>query len=89
MYPYTKSKKVIVMAAPMRLVIKDNLGKPFEPASLPHAYTYDTNGNKLTDTCTEQGAIIRVKTFTYAEVGTTWLVQTESAWVNMTEQNVD
>lgn len=77
------------MASPMRLVVKDNMGKPFEPSALPHAYTYDANGNMLTDTCTEQGAIIRVKTYTYVEVGTAWHVSTESAWVNETQQNVD
>ncbi|MFM0165742.1 hypothetical protein PQR39_35600 [Paraburkholderia sediminicola] len=73
------------MASPVRVVIKDNEGKPFDPDSLPHAYTYDANGNKLTDTCIEQGAIVRVKTYTYVQVGTAWLVETESAWVNASE----
>lgn len=73
------------MAAPMRVVIKDNEGKPFDPASLPHSYTYDVNGNKLTDTCIEQGAIVRVKTYTYVSVASAWHVATESAWVNQSE----
>jgi hypothetical protein len=82
-------QKGIAMASPVRVVIKDNEGKPFDPDSLPHSYTYDDNGNLLTDTCVEQGAIIRVKTYTYVEVNSSWLVSTESAWVNETQQNVD
>ena len=43
------------------------------------AYTYDANGNQLTDTCIESGVIVRVKTYTYTEA--VWLVASESAWM--------
>lgn len=71
------------MSASVRVVVKDNLNQTFDPGSLPHSYTYDANNNLLTDTCAEQGAIVRVKTYTYvAGAGNTWLVETESAWIN-------
>lgn len=73
------------MAAHIQTVIKDNLGKQFDPNSLPHSYTYDANGNRLTDTCVEAGSITRVKTYTYVQSGTVWVVQTESAWINENE----
>lgn len=69
------------MANAVRIVVKDNLGKTFDPASCAHQYKYDENNNMSVDTCIEQGAIIRQKTYTYVEVGTAWLVATESAWV--------
>ncbi len=73
------------MAAGIRSLVKDDRGITFDPASLPHSFAYDTNGNMLTDTCIEQGSIVRVKTFTYAQVNGMWLMQTESVWVNETE----
>ena len=69
------------MANAVCIVVKDNLGQTFDPASLPHSYEYDANGNLLQDQCIEQSAIIRQKTYTYVEVGTAWLVASESAWV--------
>ena len=73
------------MSASVRIVVKDANGITFDPNSLPHQYTYDANGNMLTDTCIEQGAVVRQKTFTYTEVNTVWLKASESAWVNATE----
>jgi hypothetical protein len=75
----------ITMSASVRTVVKDANGIAFDPASLPHSFTYDSNGNMLTDTCVEQGAVIRQKTFTYAETNGVWLKQTESAWINATD----
>jgi YD repeat-containing protein len=72
------------MSASVRSVVKDNLGQTFDPGSLPHSYTYDANANLLTDTCIEGGAIVRVKTFTYIEQNSIWLMVTESAWINET-----
>ena len=69
------------MASATRIVVKDSSGITFDPSSLPHQYTRDTAGNMLTDTCTEAGSIVRVKTYTYEEIGGAWCVQTESAWV--------
>lgn len=73
------------MSASVRIVVKDANGITFDPESMPHAYTYDTNGNRLTDTCFEQNAVVRQKTFTYVEVNSAWFVATESAWLNVTE----
>ena len=74
------------MSASVRTVVKDANGITFDPASLPHAFTYDGNNNMLTDTCFEQSAVVRQKTFTYQEgANGVWLVATESAWVNVTE----
>jgi len=73
------------MSASVRIVVKDANGITFDPNSLPHKYTYDANGNMLTDTCIEQGAVVRQKTFTYVEVNSVWLKASESAWVNATE----
>ena len=73
------------MSASIRIVVKDSNGITFDPNSLPHSFTYDENGNLLTDTCVEQGSVIRQKTFTWAEVNSVWLKQTESEWVNVTE----
>ncbi|NYH24700.1 hypothetical protein [Paraburkholderia bryophila] len=70
------------MSASTRIVVKDTDGITFDPTSLPHAYTYDTHGNMLTDTCIEAGSIVRVKTFTYEQIGEAWVVQSETAWVN-------
>jgi hypothetical protein len=68
------------MANPVRLVVKDSNGVAFDPASLPHSYTYDTYGNMLTDTCVESSAIVRVKTYTYTGANNS-LVASESAWM--------
>lgn len=73
------------MSASVRTVIKDSNGITFDPTALPHQYTYDSNGNMLTDTCIEQGSIVRVKTFTYVEVNSIWLKASESAWENVAE----
>jgi hypothetical protein len=73
------------MAQPVRIAVKDANGIAFDPASLPHAYSYDTNGNRLTDTCFEQGAVVRQKTFTYVQINDVWLIETESAWDNITQ----
>ena len=69
------------MAEGVRLLVKDANGVTFEPGALPHQYTRDANGNMLTDTCIEAGSIVRVKTYTYEEIGSGWYVQTESQWV--------
>lgn len=69
------------MSASIRVVVKDANGITFDPTSLAHQYRYDTNGNMLTDTCIEQRAIVRQKTYTYEQIGESWLVQTESAWI--------
>ena len=73
------------MSSSVRIAVKDTSGITFDPASLPHAFTYDSNGNLLQDQCIEQGAIVRVKTFTYTEINSAWMVATESAWINVTE----
>jgi len=53
---------------------------------MPHAFTYDANNNLLTDTCFEQSAVVRQKTFTYQEgANGVWLKATESDWVNVTQ----
>lgn len=77
------------MSTSTRIVVKDNRGITFDPGSMPHQFTRDSNGNLLTDTCIEQGAIVRVKTFTYEEIGGAWYVQTESAWANQSEQQAE
>lgn len=73
------------MSASVRTVVKDANGITFDPNSLPHSFSYDENGNLLTDTCVEQGAVIRQKTFTWVEVNSVWLKQPESAWINVTD----
>lgn len=73
------------MSASTRIVVKDSDGIAFDPASMPHSFTYDANGNMLTDTCVEQGAVVRQKTFTYVQINSLWLVSTESAWLNISE----
>lgn len=71
------------MSASTRIVVEDSSGITFDPASLPHSFTYDAHGNLLTDTATESnGATVRVKTFTYVQVGTAYFVETESLWIN-------
>ncbi|WP_176058144.1 hypothetical protein [Paraburkholderia sp. BCC1876] len=71
------------MSAGVRVVVKDNLNQTFDPSSCSHALTYDAHGNLLTDTATESnGATVRVKTFTYVQVGTAYFVETESLWIN-------
>jgi hypothetical protein len=72
------------MSASTRIVVKDSNGITFDPASLPHSFTYDANANLLTDTCFEQGAVVRQKTFGYTQVGGVTLVESESAWENIT-----
>ncbi|MGF6994657.1 hypothetical protein [Paraburkholderia sp. GAS32] len=74
------------MSASVRTVVKDANGITFDPSSLPHEFTYDANNNMLTDTCFEQSAVVRQKTFTYLEgANGVWLVKAESAWINVTE----
>ena len=75
------------MAASVRTVVKDSNGITFDPASLPHTFTRDANGNMLTDTCIEQGAIVRVKTYGgWTLYGAQWFHLTESEWVNESAQ---
>ncbi|MFM0647030.1 hypothetical protein PQR14_22120 [Paraburkholderia bryophila] len=70
------------MAAHIQTVIKDDLGKQFDPASLPHVYTYDENGNLETDSAIEAGSIVRTKTYSgWQQHGTLWLPGAQSAWV--------
>jgi hypothetical protein len=77
------------MSASIRIVVKDNLGITFDPASLPHTYTRDENGNMLTDTCIEGGAIVRVKTYGgWTQYGAQWFNLTESAWINQAQTAV-
>ncbi|WP_175787456.1 hypothetical protein [Burkholderia anthina] len=71
------------MTARINPVVLDSKGVGFDPAALPHAYTYDVNGNMLTDTCID-GATTRVKTYTYEQVASVWKVATVSAWVATT-----
>lgn len=71
------------MTARINTVVLDSKGVGFDPASLPHSYTYDANGNMLTDTCVD-GATTRVKTYTYTQVASAWKVATVSGWVAKT-----
>ena len=73
------------MAAGVRILVKDSAGIAFDLASCAHRFTYDANGNLLTDTCFEQGAVVRQKTFTYVQINDVWLIETESAWDNITQ----
>ncbi len=59
----------------MTIVWGDPAGR-FDTDALPHAYTYNTSGNVLTDTCTN-GTNTWVKTYTYTGSNLT----SESAWV--------
>jgi len=77
------------MAARIVEVITDNLGKPFDPRSLPGSFAYDDNGNLLTETRVEAGSIVRVKSYTYVEINSKWLVERESSWINQTNINTD
>ncbi|MBB5543349.1 hypothetical protein A8H39_10785 [Paraburkholderia fungorum] len=74
------------MSANVRVVVKDANGITFDPTSLPHSFTYDANNNMLTDTCFEQGAVVRQKIYTWEEgANGVWLKGTESAWINVNE----
>jgi hypothetical protein len=74
------------MAEGVRLLAKDANGVTFESGALPHQYMYDANNNMLTDTCFEQGAVVRQKMYTWEEgANGVWLKGTESAWINVTE----
>ena len=74
------------MPQSVRTVVKDANGITFDPASLPHEFTYDVNNNMLTDTCFEQSAVVRQKTFTYQEgANGVWLKTIESARLTVTE----
>jgi hypothetical protein len=74
------------MGTATRIVVKDSQGIEFEPGALAHQYEYNANNNMLTDTCFEQSAVARQKTFTYQEgANGVWLVATESALQNVTE----
>jgi hypothetical protein len=73
------------MSVGVRILVKDSAGISFDPASCAHQFSHDANANVLTDTCFEQGAIVRVKTFTYNEIGAVWVVATETQWINVTD----
>jgi len=74
------------MAEGVRILVKDANGVTFEPGALPHQYTYDANNNVLSDTCFEQSAVVRQKTYTWEEgANGVWLKATESNWVNVTQ----
>ena len=68
------------MSARIQTVVVDNLGKSFDPESASHAFAYDGQGNLLTDACLLEN-VTRVKTFTYIEVNSVYVVATESRWI--------
>jgi hypothetical protein len=66
-----------MMYFPVHTVVSDaSLNDPLNPLSLPHTYTYNSDGTLATDSCTD-GVKTWVKTFTYTSGNLT----AESAWV--------
>lgn len=57
--------------------VQSSTGFWIEVETLPHVYTYNTDGTVSTDTITD-GKNTWVKSFTYATNG---MLQNESAWV--------
>jgi YD repeat-containing protein len=69
------------MTARIQTMITDASGVSFDPESLAHAYTYDANGNMLTDTCVDGSGLTRVKTYTYTEINTAFFIASETRWI--------